>query len=154
MDRSRKTGVSSGSLEKDAGQILWDYSAEATNSLKEMVKVLKERFGEVNQADKYRMEVKNRRRQPGETLRSLHSVIRRFVALALPEFDRKARETMACDYFIGTLNDPDFALKVRDRSPKDLDSALRITLQLEVWSTDVDRSQRDRAVKDLSLIHI
>jgi len=30
-----------GNLEKDAGQMLWDYSAEATNSLKEMVKVLK-----------------------------------------------------------------------------------------------------------------
>jgi len=62
-----------GSLEKDAGQILCDYSTEATNSLKEMVKVLEERFGEANQAGKYRMEVKNRRRQPGETLRSLQS---------------------------------------------------------------------------------
>ena len=137
-----------GSLEKDAGQILWDYSAEATNSLKEMVKVHKERFGEAYQADKYRMKVKNRRRQPGEMLRSLHSDIRRLVTLALREFDRKAREAMACDYFIDALNDPDFALKVRERSLKDLDSALRRALQLEVWSTNVDRSQRDHAVKD------
>jgi len=135
-------------LEQEATQVLWDYSAETTNSLKEMVTVLKERFGEANQADKYRMEVKNRRRQPGETLRSLHSDIRRLVALVLPEFDRKARETMACDNFIDALNDPDLALKVRERSPKDLDSALRIALQLEVWSTNVDRSQWDRAVKD------
>ena len=78
-----------GSLEKDAGQILWNYSAEATNSLKEMVKVLKERFGEANQAGKYRMEVKNRRCQRGETLRSLHSDIRRLVALALPDLNEK-----------------------------------------------------------------
>ena len=113
-----------------------------------MVKVLEERFGEVNQADKYRIEVKNRKRQPGETLRSLHSDIRRLVALALPGFDRKARETMACDYFIDALNDPDLALKVRERSPKDFDTALRIALQLEVWSADVDRNRRDHATKD------
>jgi len=64
-----------GSLEKDTGQVLWDYSAETTNSFKKM-KVLKERFGETNQAGNYRIEVKNRRRQPGETLRSLRSDIR------------------------------------------------------------------------------
>ena len=39
---------------------------------------------------------------------------------------------MACDYFIDALDDPDFALKVRERSPKDLDSALRVALQLAV----------------------
>ena len=49
---------------------------------------------------------------------------------------------MACDYFIDALNDPDFALKVRQRSPKDLDSALRIALQLKygLQSTDVHGS--------------
>ena len=41
------------------------------------------------------------------------------------------------------MNDPDFELKVRERSPKDL-----IALQLEVWSTNIDRSRRDRAAKD------
>jgi len=39
------------SLEKDAGQVLLDYSAETTTSLSKMIKVLKERFGEVNQSD-------------------------------------------------------------------------------------------------------
>ena len=37
---------------------------------------------------------------------------------------------MTCDYFIDAVNDPDFALKVRERLPKDLDSALRIALQM------------------------
>ena len=49
---------------------------------------------------------------------------------------------MACDYFIDALDDPDFALKVRERSSKDLDSALRVALQLEVWSMDVEQSSR------------
>jgi len=45
------------SLEKDAGQVIWDYSAETTASLSKMIKVLKERFGEANQPDKYRFEL-------------------------------------------------------------------------------------------------
>ena len=47
---------------------------------------------------------------------------------------------MACDYFIDALDDPNFALKMRERFPKDPDAALRVALQLEVWSTDVDES--------------
>jgi len=113
------------SLEKSAGQVLWDYSAETTGSLLKMIKVLKERFGETNQSDKYILQLKSRRRRLNETLRNLRAEIRRLAALALPELDHEARETMPCDYLIDALDDPNFALKVRERSPKDLDSALR-----------------------------
>jgi len=34
---------------------------------------------------------------------------------------------------------PDFALNVREHLLKDLDSALRIALQLKAWMKDVDR---------------
>jgi len=84
-----------------------------------MIKVLKQRFGKANQSDKYRLELKSRRRRPNETLRNLHSNIRRLAALSLPELEHGACETMACDYFIDALGDPKFALKVRERSPKD-----------------------------------
>jgi len=133
-----------GSLEKEAGQVLWDYGAEVTNSLKKLTKTLKERFGGTNQADKFRIEVRHRRRKNGETLQSLHSDIRRLAALAFPELDHKARESIACDYFIDALDDSDFALKVRERSPADLDSALRIALQLEVWIKGVDQLRHEQ----------
>ena len=120
------------SLGKDAGHVFWDYSAETTASFPRMIKVLKERFGEANQPDKYRFELKSRRRRPNETLRSLHSDIRRLTALALSDLEHRARETMACYYFIDALNDPKIALKVRERFPKDLDTALRVAFQLEV----------------------
>jgi len=58
---------------------------------------------------------------------------------------------MACDYFIDALNDPNFAFKVRERFPKDLDTALRIALQLEVWSKDVDQStRRERRAREVA----
>jgi len=49
------------------------------------------------------------------------------------------REEITCDHFLDALGDPDFALKIRERHPADLDSALRIALQLEVWTADTAR---------------
>jgi len=46
---------------------------------------------------------------------------------------------ISTDYFLDALADPEFALKVRERHPKDLDSALRIALELEVWTKDSER---------------
>ena len=121
------------SLENEAWQVLWDYDAEEINSArKKLIRVLTKRFGGTEQADKYRLKVKYRRRKPGEPLRTLHAEIRKLVALAFPKLEHKARELMACDYFIDSLNDSNLAFKVRERSPKDLDSALKLALQLEV----------------------
>jgi len=96
-------------------------------------------------ADKYRIEARNRRRKPGESLRGLHSDIRRLIALAFPNLDQYHRETIACDYFIDALAEPDFALKVRERAPRNLDDALRIALLLEVWTKDVERHRSDHS---------
>jgi len=105
---------------------------------------LKRRFGGNAQADKYRIEIRNRRRKTEESLQSLHVDIRRLAALAFPSLDHQTRETISCDYFLDALADPDFALKVRERHPEDLDSALRIALQLEVWTKEVDRLRGEK----------
>ena len=94
------------------------------------------RFGGKSFADKHRIEIRNRRRTLNETLQSLHSDIRRLAALAFPSMEYRTREVISCDYFLDALADPDFALKIRERHPEDLDSALRIALQLEVWTKD------------------
>ena len=121
------------SLEKEAGQVLSDYGIEGTNSLKNLTKVLKERFDGANQVDKFRIKVRNRQRKDGETPQCLQSDIRRLTALAFPNLDHKAREDIACDYFVDALTDPDFVLKVRKRSPKDLHS-----------TKDVDRIRTEK----------
>jgi len=95
-------------------------------------------------ADKHRIEIRNRRRKSGETLQTLHSDIRRLAALAFPMLDHEARETISCDYFLDALADPGFAFRVQERNPVDLDSALRIALQFEVWMKDVDRLRGEK----------
>ena len=87
-------------------------------------------------ADKHRIELRNRRRRSNETLQSLHADIRRLAALAFPNVQLQMREEITCDHFLDALADPDFALKIRERHPADLDSALQIALQLEVWTAD------------------
>jgi hypothetical protein len=86
------------------------------------------------------MELKLRRRRPGETLSTLHQDIHRLMALAHPTLSQDARETIACDYYIEAMDDADFALKLRERAPTTLDEALRIALQLGAWQRDVRRS--------------
>ena len=50
-------------LQKEAGQVVWDYGPEVTNSFKQLVSTLKGRFGGANQSEKSRMEIRNRRRE-------------------------------------------------------------------------------------------
>ena len=52
-----------GTVEKEAAQVLWDSSREKIASVHKLTRALQKRFGGVNQSDKYRMEVKKRRRK-------------------------------------------------------------------------------------------
>jgi len=89
------------------------------------------------------MELRSRTRQPGESLDRLHQDIRRFMALAFDDVESKAREKLACDYFINALNDADLAMKVRERNPKTLDDALYAAEQIEVWLKDTQRMKQE-----------
>jgi len=78
-----------------------------------------------------------------ESLSELHQDIRRLMALAYPKLTAEAREQIGCDHFTNALTDPDFALKVKERSPKSLDEALCIALRLEAWAKSVKQDQQD-----------
>src|SRR5208282_3574651 len=135
------------SLVREAGQALWDSCPESTNSLEKLIELLKNRFGGTRQTDKYRMEVRLRRRKPNESLSALHQDIRRLMALAHPDVPASAREVIACDYYIDSQNDSEFGLKVRERNPSSLDDALRVSLQLEAWTRDSTRQKSEELSK-------
>ena len=131
------------SLTGAAAQVLWDTDAAAVDTVERFSTQLRNRFSGTCRSEKYRMELRIRRRQPGEPLSTLHQDIRRLMALAHPTLFREGRETFACDYFIDALGDADFALKVRERTPASLDDALRISQQLEAWTNDANRGRQD-----------
>src|SRR5208282_3133947 len=129
------------SLIKNAGQVLWDSSPESTDTLPKLIELLTNRFGGTKQTDKHRMELRFRKRRPNESLSDLHQDISRLMALAHHHLPSSSRDAIACDYYIDSLNDPDFALKVRERNPTSLDDVLRISLQPEAWMRDTNRQK-------------
>ena len=146
--RRDKLAFLKGALTDNASQVLWDTGRCTTDSLSKLIEVLKSRYGGERQAEKHKAELQVRRRKSGESLSELHQDIRRLMALAFPKLTAEAREEIACDHFTYALGDPDLALKVKERSPKSLDEALRIALQLEAWAQNVkrDRHEDDRVV--------
>jgi len=137
--RADKLAYLRNSLEKEATNTLWDYGMEVTESLSGLTRILESRFGGQAMSDKHHIELRNRRRRKNETLQSLHSDVRRLAALAYPDAQPKMREVISCDHFLDAIADPDLELKIRERQPSDLDSALNVALQLEVWSADSER---------------
>jgi len=127
------------SLEKDATTILWDYGTETTTSWRGLTEILETRFGGKAMSEKYCIELRNRRHTAGETLQSLHADIRRLAALAYKGVPPEMRDQVTCDSFLDALGDRELAFKIRERQPADLDSALRIALQLEVWAKEMNR---------------
>ena len=126
------------SLEKDVANILWDYGTETTTSWRGLTEILETRFGGKAMSEKYRLELRHRRRLADETLQSLH---RRLAALAYNGMTPEIRDPVTCDHFLDALGDPELAFKIRERQPADVDSALRIALRLEVLAKELTRDQ-------------
>ena len=70
------------SLEGPAGQVLWGLKPDATSA--SVITLLRTRFGNEFQIERFRAELRARRRKPGEKLQSLYLDITRMVALAHP----------------------------------------------------------------------
>jgi len=140
-NRAEKLAYLRNALDSEAANVLWDYGTEVTDSLTGLTKILESRFGGKAISEKHQIELRNRRHRRDETLQSLHSDIRRLAALAYPGVQPQTRDNITGDYFLDALGNPHLALKVRQRRPEDLDAALRIALQLEVWEADAARSR-------------
>jgi len=130
-------------LTDGAAQVLWDSSADATDSYDKLVSLLRSRFGGSNQCDKFRMELKLRRREPGESLSALCQDVRRLMALAHPGPTDTTKETLACDYFIDSLNDVMLTQKLRERDLNSLDEALKAALKLETCAKSASKETPD-----------
>jgi len=117
------------SLEGPAGQVLWD--AGQQSSVDGVITLLKNRFGSLNEEERYRSELKARRRRRGESLQSVYQDIRRLMALAFPGQSGQLWEIMARDAFVESLADPALRLRVLERDPGTLEQALKLATRLE-----------------------
>ena len=116
-------------LDGGAGQVLWD--AGKQSSVEEIIRLLKNRFGTQNQDERYRAELKARRRRNGEALQAVYHDVRRLMALAFPGQSGSLWEIMARDSFLEALGDSALRLRILEREPSTLDEALKIASRLE-----------------------
>ena len=129
------------SLTGIAAQLLWGTSEL---SYSELVEKLKGRFGGKGMEEKFQNELRYRRRAKGESLRELAQDIRRLMALAYPGEKSSLAEHIARDSFLTALDDPDFELKIREKEPVDLDTAVKTALRFEVFKGAVEASSSGR----------
>jgi len=111
-----------------------------------MIELLRNRFGNVGQAERFRAELRVRRRQPGETLQQLYQDIRRLVSLAYPGPTSGVFNIVARDSFLDALDDDAFRIRILEKEPVTLDAALQIAVKLEAY--DGGRIEQARAGAD------
>jgi len=70
------------SVEGPAGQVLCD--AGQCTSAEDLIRLLKSRFDSLNEEERYRSELKARRRRRGESLQSVYQDVRRLMSPAFP----------------------------------------------------------------------
>ncbi|HSN22635.1 MAG TPA: reverse transcriptase domain-containing protein, partial [Methylomicrobium sp.] len=129
------------SLTGVAAQLLWDSDGL---TYKELVEKLRDRFGGKGMEERFQTELRCRRRAKGESLRELAQDIRRLMALAYPGEKSSLSDHIARDAFLTALDDPEFELKIREREPIDLDSAVKIAQRYEVFKAAADASSSGR----------
>ena len=98
----------------------------------QLQELLRERYGSAMQKEKFQAELRARRRKTNEDLSTLRADISRLVSLAFPGDVSTMSQKMVIDYFLDALNDPDFALKIRESEPKNLNEAYILVLRLEM----------------------
>ena len=132
-------------LTGSAAEILLE--SERNMSYRELRNELKECYGTDGCENQYESQLKTRRRQKGETLRSLYQDINRLVLQAYPGQSGRIRDKLAVDAFITSLNDPELELSVRNGCSDTLRQSFRSAMMFEsnrtlVRGTETSRERR------------
>jgi len=138
------------SLQKEAAQLLW---GAHELSYEELVDKLRKRFGSRGMEERFQTELRCRRRKRDETIRELAQDIRRLLTLAYPGEQSRVIEHIGRDAFLAALDDPEFELKIRERDPSDLDTAVCLAQRFEISRGVVSASSgptRQRAARQIT----
>jgi hypothetical protein len=99
-----------------------------------LIDLLRTRFGNENQAERYRAELRSRRRRSGESLQFLYQDVCRVMSLAYPGPHSDLADIVGRDAFLDALNDHNIRVRILEREPRNIDEALSIACRLEAYS--------------------
>ena len=134
------------SLVGAAGQILCGAGKQST--VDRIVALLKVRFGSENQAERFRSELRSRKRTKGEPLQKLYQDVRRLMSLAYPGESSVLLDIVRRDAFLKALDDQALRVHTLEKEPKNLDDGLNMASCLEAF--DIMGSTGQEAEKNKS----
>jgi len=112
----------------DAADLL---QGNARASYSELVELLQRRYGSREQQEVFKLELKSKRRKPGQDIQSLAHEVEKLVIQAYPRAPSDIHETLSIDSFIDALTDPPLQCRLREREPSNLNEAVSTALRLE-----------------------
>ena len=91
------------------------------------------RFEPPSQRTWYQAELQTRRKKRDETWADYADCLRLICDKAYPDLDDGARETLALQAYLSRLMDPQVAFGVKQRTPRDLNEVITVTIELEPY---------------------
>lgn len=122
------------SLRGPAQAVLSDLESAKRRVFHCVVGALEQRFGQANQTELFRTLLRNRSRQPGETVSELAHDTQRLLSRAYPHASVEMKETLAREFFIDAVGDSDFRWKIYQARPKTFNEAVSIAVELEAFA--------------------
>ncbi|GFT02247.1 CCHC-type domain-containing protein [Nephila pilipes] len=129
------------SLRTEAADVLRTVPEEEQLNFEALTEALELRFGEKCLKDFSRLQLKSRQQRQSETLQDLATDVERLSHLAFADCPADVRDTLALQYFIDGVKDPEIQKALRLAELKDLKSALVYGLKYEAAQ---QASRRDR----------
>ena len=124
------------SLRGPAGQLLWDLNPKVT--LADSERLLRKRFGNADQTERFRTELQTLCWREGESLQRLFSDVCRLMSLVYPGPKSDLSDVVGRDAFL------EASVRILERVPTTMEEALRIALNLE--GLDMSREMEVKAL--------
>jgi len=114
----------------------------------DVITLLRTRFGNELQVERFRAELRAKWRQPHESVQQLYLDVSKLVAVVYLAATPELSSHVAKEAFIEALNDPQLQLKVVERVPKLVEDALYIATRLEGYEASLFSRNYDRGMAD------
>ena len=97
----------------------------------DMKEKLRRRYSNREQQERFKVELRTRRRRADESLQDLSHDVERLVALAYPDTSPDMRDILGRDAFIDALNNASLEFKIREKETPTMAKALTTAMRLE-----------------------
>ena len=119
------------SLEGAAATLLWQLPTDCSEE--QLVQLLRSRFGTADMIERFRCELRQRRRKCGESIQSVYNDVCRLIALSYPGETGELSRLVARDAFLDCLGDPEMRVRVLERGATSIDEAYTIAARHETY---------------------